>query len=110
MRVPPVALPAQELAERTRRDRRRIGVAEAALGVVLAAREAQKKMREAVGTGKLEREPAHSLAERAIAIGIISADEGRRLKLAAKAQDAVRCRPARHWRCAAGPLRAARGC
>jgi len=66
-----------------------LGQLEAALGVVLAAREAQKKMREAVGTGKLEREPAHSLAERAIAIGIISADEGRRLKLAAKAQDAV---------------------
>ena len=66
-----------------------LGQLEAALGVVVAAREAQKKMREAVGTGKLEREPAHSLAERAVATGIISADEGIRLKLAAKAQDAV---------------------
>jgi acyl-CoA dehydrogenase len=66
-----------------------LGQLEAALALVATAREAHKKTRDAVSRGQLEKEPHHSLAERAAAKGIINAEEAMRLKKAAKAQDAV---------------------
>jgi acyl-CoA dehydrogenase len=66
-----------------------LGQLEAALDLVSTAREAHKKTREAVRKGQLEKEPAHSLTERAVSKGVINAEEGMRIKMAAKAQDAV---------------------
>jgi acyl-CoA dehydrogenase len=66
-----------------------LGQLEAALALVSTAREVHKKTRDAVSRGQLEKEPYHSLAERAVAKGIINAEEAMRLKKAAKAQDAV---------------------
>ena len=66
-----------------------LGRLEAALALIVAARDIQKKIRDAVRGGTLEAEPAATLAERAVAGGIISPDEQRRIDLAARAQDAV---------------------
>jgi acyl-CoA dehydrogenase len=66
-----------------------LGQLEAALELVTKAREAHKKTRDAVSRGQLAKEPHHSLTERAVAKGIINAEEAKRLKIAARAQDAV---------------------
>jgi acyl-CoA dehydrogenase len=66
-----------------------LGQLEAALDLVSTARKAHKKTRDAVRKGELEKEPAHSLTERAVSKGIINAEEGLHVKMAAKAQDAV---------------------
>jgi acyl-CoA dehydrogenase len=66
-----------------------LGQLEAALELVANAREAHKKTRDAVTKGQLEKEPHHSLTERAAARGIINADEAMRIKKAARAQDEV---------------------
>jgi acyl-CoA dehydrogenase len=66
-----------------------LGQLEAALDLVAAARGAYKKTRDAVSRGQLEKEPHHSLTERAVAKGIITADEAMRIAKAARAQDDV---------------------
>ena len=66
-----------------------LGQLEAALDLVSAARGAHKKTRDAVSKGQLEKEPHHSLTERAVAKGIINADEAMRITKAAGAQDDV---------------------
>jgi len=66
-----------------------LGRLEAALDLVVAAREAQGKVRDAVRQGRLEAEPAGTLTGRALASGVIDADEGCRIEQALRAQDAV---------------------
>ncbi|MGH6875517.1 MAG: acyl-CoA dehydrogenase, partial [Aestuariivirgaceae bacterium] len=66
-----------------------LGQLEAALDLVSTAREAHKKTRDAVSKGQLQKEPVHSLTERAVSKGIINAEEAMRIERAAKAQDAV---------------------
>jgi acyl-CoA dehydrogenase len=66
-----------------------LGQLEAAFKLIATAREAQKKTRNAVNQGRLTKEPVHSLTERAVGQGIINAEEGMQIKIAAKALDAV---------------------
>ena len=66
-----------------------LGKLEAALELVLAARGVRIKIRDAVRAGDLEAGPADTLAERAGAKGIITADERRRDEAAEEARDAV---------------------
>ena len=66
-----------------------LGRLEAALGLVVIARKAQRKIRDAVYRGALDAEPAATLTERALAGGVISADERERVDQAARARDAV---------------------
>jgi acyl-CoA dehydrogenase len=66
-----------------------LGKLEAALELVLAARGVRIKIRDAVRAGDLEAGPAATLAERAGAKGIITADERRRDEAAEEARDAV---------------------
>ncbi len=66
-----------------------LGRLEAALGLVVVARKAQRKIRDAVHQGALDAEPAATLTERAVAKGVIAADERERLDQAARACDAV---------------------
>jgi acyl-CoA dehydrogenase len=66
-----------------------LGRLEAALDLVVASQEIRRKVRDAVRQGRLDAEPAANLTERALALGIIDADERRRLDEAARAQDAV---------------------
>ena len=56
-----------------------LGRLEAALDCVVAARDAQGKVKAAVRTGQLERSPEVNQPDRALAAGIISPDEHRRL-------------------------------
>jgi acyl-CoA dehydrogenase len=64
-----------------------LGRLEAALELVVSARGAQRKTQEAISRGVLAREPIGTLPERATSQGILDADEGRRMSLAAKAQE-----------------------
>jgi acyl-CoA dehydrogenase len=66
-----------------------LGRLEAALGLVVVARKAQRKIRDAVHQGALDAEPASTVNERAVARGLISAEERERLDQAAQARDAV---------------------
>jgi acyl-CoA dehydrogenase len=66
-----------------------LGQLEAEFKLIATAREAQKKTRNAVRLGRLTKEPAHSLTERAVGQGIIDAEEGMQIKIATKALDAV---------------------
>jgi acyl-CoA dehydrogenase len=66
-----------------------LGSLEAALGLVLEAREIHKKIQNAVHQHLLDAEPFGTLTERAIAQGIINTDEGQRLGTATHAQNAV---------------------
>jgi acyl-CoA dehydrogenase len=64
-----------------------LGRLEAALRLIVAARESQKKIRDAVRRGVLAAEPASTLAERAAADGILSAEERQHVEAAIAAQD-----------------------
>ena len=66
-----------------------LGKLETALELVLAAQGIQKKIRDAVRSGDLEATPADTIAERAAAKGIVTADERRQTEEAEKARDAV---------------------
>ena len=66
-----------------------LGRLETALDLVVAAREIQKKIRDAVRHGSLDAEPAATLTERALTLGIINADERQRMDMALQAQDAA---------------------
>ena len=66
-----------------------LGKLEAALELVLAAQGVRIKIRDAVRSGDLEAAPADTIAERAAAKGIITADERRHTEAAEKARDAV---------------------
>ncbi len=66
-----------------------LGKLEAALELVVLAQGVQRKIRDAVRSGDLEAGPADTIAERAAAKGIITADERRRAEAAEKARDAV---------------------
>ena len=66
-----------------------LGKLETALELVLAAQGVQIKIRDAVRSGDLEAAPADTIAERAAAKGIITADERRQTEEAEKARDAV---------------------
>ncbi|WP_119461983.1 acyl-CoA dehydrogenase [Rhodospirillaceae bacterium SYSU D60014] len=66
-----------------------LGRLEAALDLVVATREIQKKIREAVRQRRLDAEPVATLTERAFALGLIDADERQRMDKAAQAQDAA---------------------
>src|SRR5690606_16027955 len=66
-----------------------LGRLETALGLVVATREIQKKIRDAVRHGSLDAEPAATLTERALTLGIINADERQRMDMALQAQDAA---------------------
>jgi acyl-CoA dehydrogenase len=66
-----------------------LGRLEAALELVKAAREASKKLANAIARGTLHRQPIDTLTERAIDLAVINAEEGRRIQLARKAQDAA---------------------
>jgi acyl-CoA dehydrogenase len=66
-----------------------LGKLEAALELVLAARGVQIKIRDAVRAGDLEAAPPATIAERAAAKGIITADERRHAEEAEGARDAV---------------------
>jgi acyl-CoA dehydrogenase len=64
-----------------------LGQLESALGQVCAARNAQRKIKEAIAGKQLEQGPMLALLERAVAGGVLDTDEAQCLKLAAKAQD-----------------------
>jgi acyl-CoA dehydrogenase len=66
-----------------------LGRLEATLDLVVAARKVQDKIRDAVRHNMLVAEPEPMLLERAVAGGIISADERKTVDLAAQAQDAA---------------------
>ncbi len=67
-----------------------LGAIEAARARVLAAAEAARKLREAVKAGKLPEEPAADLPSRAVAAGVLSAEEGARVAAAETARhDAI---------------------
>jgi len=66
-----------------------LGRLEAALGLVVATKAARDTVRDAVRAGKLEPQPEKTLAERAAAAGIVSAEDGKRLIAAEAARDDV---------------------
>ena len=66
-----------------------LGRLEETLRLVIAARDAQGKVRDAVKAEKLEPAPESTLGERALAAGIIDAQERTRLEAAEEARDAV---------------------
>jgi acyl-CoA dehydrogenase len=66
-----------------------LGQIEAALAAVVRARAARQKLNEAARGGRLTPEPSATLIERALASGIIDAEEAARSRAAADAQDAA---------------------
>jgi acyl-CoA dehydrogenase len=64
-----------------------LGRLEAALGKAVAALDVEKKLREALRSGRLDHAPGHVLADRALEAGLISADERKRLHEADEAAD-----------------------
>ncbi len=66
-----------------------LGRLEETLRLVIAAREVQGKVRDAIKAKKLEPAPEGTLGERALAAGIIDAEERERLEAADVARDAV---------------------
>ncbi len=66
-----------------------LGRLEAALSQVVDARDAREAVRTAIGQGKLDAAPDDTLIDRAVSLGIINDEEGRRLGEAETARDAV---------------------
>ena len=66
-----------------------LGKLETALEAVVAAHEARDAVRDAVRAGKLEGDPEATLAERAVAAGIIGPEQRERLEAADAARDDV---------------------
>ncbi|MCZ6847514.1 MAG: acyl-CoA dehydrogenase [Alphaproteobacteria bacterium] len=66
-----------------------LGRLEAALSQVVDARDAREAVRTATGQGKLDAAPDDTLIDRAVSLGIINDEEGRRLSEAEAARDAV---------------------
>jgi acyl-CoA dehydrogenase len=66
-----------------------LGRLEAALSAVLAARDAQRKTKDAAAKKLLEPHAINSLAECALEQGLITIDEAQRLKIATKMQNAA---------------------
>jgi acyl-CoA dehydrogenase len=66
-----------------------LGRLEAALSQVVATRDARDTVRKALRNGKLESAPDDTLIDRAVSLGIIDDEAGRRLQTAEAARDAV---------------------
>jgi acyl-CoA dehydrogenase len=66
-----------------------LGKLEAALQLVVAAKDSDAKVRDAVRAGTLDRDPSDTLYQRASAQGIINEDEQKRLEAAEAARDDV---------------------
>lgn len=64
-----------------------LGVLEVALDRAVEAMAAEAKVRDAARSGKIARDPAGDLADRALAAGIITGEERERLRAAASARD-----------------------
>ena len=66
-----------------------LGRLEAALARVVAAEDGRRKLRDAIHDGRLQAEPADTLAERGEASGVIDTDERLRLQAAERAREQV---------------------
>ena len=66
-----------------------LGRLEAALGKAVAALAVEAKIRKAVRDGLIDRAPGHQLVERALAAGVITADEQVRVLEADEARNEV---------------------
>jgi acyl-CoA dehydrogenase len=66
-----------------------LGQLEAALAAVVSARPVERKLKDALRARKLEREPAHELAQRALAAGVIDSGELKLLAAAERAREAA---------------------
>ena len=66
-----------------------LGRLEAALHLIVGAKDANAKVKDAVRAGALDKEPLATLVERAVVQGVIKADEYERLQAAEAARDDV---------------------
>ena len=66
-----------------------LGRLEAALDHVVAARDAQRKIKAALAQGRLEREPEQSLHDRAVDAGVIDEQDRQKLLVAGRLRDEV---------------------